>query len=298
MQIYPAQFLGDRDLPIDAKLCFVIMPYTASWSDRVYVRLKAAVEGCGYTCRRADELYGRVVLRDIWQGINAAAFVVADLSDENPNVYYELGLAHALGKDIIPLLQSGQTIPFDQTPFRVLSYESSEAGLRALETQLTAWVSNLDFSSVPELMLRKGDVTSFNSWRQTATLRSLQREDLSEAALAGVDFHGANLAEANLSAADLRRADLSDANLIRCNLERANLADTVAFRANLSEARLAGVRMSGADLTRVIILRPDLAGADLTQADVAGLTIDQASYARFESVFESCRNREGLIVER
>jgi hypothetical protein len=298
VHVYPPAFFDDHDYQIDSRLCFVVMPFTASWSDQIYGEIKTTVAECGYRCRRADEFYGRVVLGDIWRGLSEAAFIVADLSDQNPNAFYELGLAHLLGKELIPLLQNGQSVPFDQAPFRILRYDTSAGGRRLLHAQLTQWITNLDFASVPELMLRRGAVSEFNLWRQAHALRPLRREDFSEATLAGVALRDANLAEANFTRANLRGADLVNTNLIRCSLGGADLSDANLSHANVSEANLTGASMRRADLRGVIMLRAELSGAELVDANVDGLTIDFASYQKFEPVFAHCRAREALIVER
>jgi len=298
MHVYPLPFLEDRPSAIQPDLCFVIMPFTRPWSARIYKMLRELVEAEGFKCQRADDLYGRVVLTDIWRGLNRAAFVVADLTDANPNVYYELGLAHALGKEIIPLLQSHQEIPFDQKPFRVLYYEDNADGYEILHSRLPEWVRQLTFSTTPEMMLRRQSVVAFNSWRQSNVLRSLQAEDLSCLHLSGVDFHEAHLTDANLSRSDMSGANFERANLIRANLEGADLSGARLLRCNLSEARLSGTRVREADLSGVIMLRPDLSGTDLADADVKGLTIDSASHERYKSCFARCHNVGEIIVER
>jgi Pentapeptide repeats (8 copies) len=298
MHIYPVPFLEDRSFTVRDDLCFVIMPFVPQWAPRIYRLVKELVEASGYQCRRADDLYGRVILSDIWQGINEAAFVIADLTDQNPNVYYELGLAHALGKEIIPLLQADQDIPFDQKPFRVLFYEDNADGYDVLRQRLPDWIAQLGFASTPEMMLRRGTVGEFNAWRRTRILRSLQGESFQGLPLAGVDLHEANLTDASLAQSDLQGANLQRANLIRADLEGATLVRANLLRANISEARLSGSVLREADMRGVILLRPELSGADLTDADVAGLTIDHASHERYELLFAQCRNLDRLVVER
>lgn len=116
MYIHPVSFFSDTNFRLDPRACFVIMPFSAPWSSRVFKIIRTIVEAEGFTCRRADDYYGRVVLDDVWKRLNEAAFVLADLTLENPNVYYELGIAHTLGKEIIPIIQSQSRIPFDQHP--------------------------------------------------------------------------------------------------------------------------------------------------------------------------------------
>ena len=131
------------------------MPFNEKWSNRLFRIIKEIIESSGFECRRADDYYGKVVLSDIWTALNEAAVVIADLTNQNPNVYYELGLAHTLGKDIIPLLQNGSTIPFDQQPFRILFYEDNSDGEAILREQLPVWIRNLEHSSSPQLLLKK-----------------------------------------------------------------------------------------------------------------------------------------------
>ena len=164
MHVYPISFFEDRRFKIDPKLCFVLMPFSEPWSKRVHSAIKEIVESLGYNCRRADDMYGRVILGDVWQSINEAAFVIADLTSDNPNVYYELGLAHAVGKEIIPLLQQGSEIPFDQRPFRILTYEDNLDGRRRLEEELGEWIKTLGYRDSPALLVKNERVKGFNDW--------------------------------------------------------------------------------------------------------------------------------------
>ena len=119
MFVHPASFFEDRTFRVQSRTCFVIMPFALEWSDRVYAAVSETVDGAGFTCRRGDDLRGRVILTDIWEQINRCEVVLADLTGDNPNVYYELGIAHALGKEVIPIIQVGTSVPFDQQVFRV-----------------------------------------------------------------------------------------------------------------------------------------------------------------------------------
>jgi len=130
------------------------MPFSQPWSTRIYKIIRDVVEPLGYSCKRADDYYGRVVLEDLWKRINEAAFIIADLTSDNPNVYYELGIAHTLGKDIIPLLQSHSMVPFDQQPFRVLFYEDNADGYEILTERLPQWVAALEYNSSPQVIIK------------------------------------------------------------------------------------------------------------------------------------------------
>lgn len=99
-------FAGRSFSPREAA-CFVLMPFTENWSDRVWRHLKTIIEGTGLECMRADNLFGPSILEDIWRAINESTLIVADTTSRNPNVFYEIGIAHTLGKRVILLSQSG-----------------------------------------------------------------------------------------------------------------------------------------------------------------------------------------------
>ena len=94
--------------------CFVIMPFEKNL-DEVYHRLiKPTVEKKGYEVKRSDEIYGnQPIIEDITTEIRTANVLIADVTGKNPNVNYELGYAHALGKEVIIITQDINDIPFD-----------------------------------------------------------------------------------------------------------------------------------------------------------------------------------------
>jgi len=106
--------------------CFVLMPFSTDWSAQIYADLfKPAIEAAGYACMRADESGGQIIAEDIWQRISQAELIVADLTDKNPNVMYEIGIAHTIGKPIVLLSQDEIDPPFDVGHHRVHVYENT-----------------------------------------------------------------------------------------------------------------------------------------------------------------------------
>jgi nucleoside 2-deoxyribosyltransferase len=75
-------------------------------------------------------------ISDVWDAINHAQVLIADCTDRNPNVFYELGVAHTLGKPVIQIAQSKDDIPFDVRHMRTIIYDSTQAGLRKFENVL------------------------------------------------------------------------------------------------------------------------------------------------------------------
>ncbi|MFT3911483.1 MAG: SWIB/MDM2 domain-containing protein [Ferruginibacter sp.] len=108
-------------------ICFVIMPF-GSWFDNYYQNIYIpAITKSGMTPRRADDLYRpSSILQDIWALTKSAKIIIADLSTKNPNVFYELGLAHALAKPAILITESLDDVPFDLRNLRIIEYEKNE----------------------------------------------------------------------------------------------------------------------------------------------------------------------------
>ena len=127
------------DYEVSSRLCFVIMPFMKSF-DGIYFEIKKTVECRGMKCLRADETFGQDVLMDtIMTAIRRAAIVIADISLHNPNVLYELGCAHALGKKTILLWAvGGDKVPSDLCHWQYIQYENTLSGGPSLRQKLGA----------------------------------------------------------------------------------------------------------------------------------------------------------------
>ncbi len=104
--------------------CFVLMPF-ASKFDLIYEEvLRPAIEDSGLEAVRADEIYGnKRIMQDVWNGIKSARMVLAELTGRNANVLYELGLAHALGKQTVIVTNTMEDVPFDLKDVRCIVYD-------------------------------------------------------------------------------------------------------------------------------------------------------------------------------
>lgn len=123
MVVCPA--FGDIGYTIKEKSVFLIMPFGEIWSDDVNNTIKTICNQEGITVQRADDMFDtkRDVIGDIWKGINEAELIITDITVKNANVFYELGIAHTLGKDIVLLHQKdGERIPFDVSTRRYIEY--------------------------------------------------------------------------------------------------------------------------------------------------------------------------------
>jgi hypothetical protein len=104
--------------------CFTIMPF-GGWFDNYYEDIyRPAVIEAGLVPHRADDVYRPgTIVHDIWQFTKEAKVILADLTGKNPNVLYELGLAHALAKPAIIVTESLDDIPFDLRALRIVEYD-------------------------------------------------------------------------------------------------------------------------------------------------------------------------------
>jgi hypothetical protein len=132
-----------RDIWVDYPEVFVVMPFNEPWSDEVYNKMiKPAVEGANFRCERGDTP-PRVgdLTQTIWNAIVEAGLIVADVSVVNPNVFYEIGLAHALGKDVFILKQREVTVPADFGGSHYYEYELSQldTGQDMLRDRIKKW---------------------------------------------------------------------------------------------------------------------------------------------------------------
>jgi hypothetical protein len=102
---------------------FVIMPFDPEFNDAFEQLLKPPLEAAGFRVERADtSLDQENILKRIVRGISDSQVVLADLTTRNPNVLYELGMAHGLNKPTILVAQSIDEIPFDLRSYRVKTY--------------------------------------------------------------------------------------------------------------------------------------------------------------------------------
>jgi hypothetical protein len=111
-------------LTSSSNLCFVMMPFGKDFDRLYYEFIKPCVEQVGLTALRADEIRttGSVV-EQIRVSIQQSRLCVADVSDRNPNVLYELGIAHTLGKPTILLARSTKDVAFDIAGLRLILYD-------------------------------------------------------------------------------------------------------------------------------------------------------------------------------
>lgn len=136
------------DIRVDYPEVFVVMPFSQPWSDDVFSNMiKPGVEDAGFLVSRGDSIVRVGDLgTNVWKSITRAGVVVAEVSVANPNVYYEIGLADALGKPVLLFKQDDVALPADFGGIHHYNYKLNEltAGRNTLAEALTTWAEQED----------------------------------------------------------------------------------------------------------------------------------------------------------
>ncbi|MGO7661630.1 hypothetical protein ACC697_04030 [Rhizobium ruizarguesonis] len=137
------QFFEIPDQPIDGKLVAVMMPFTPGFGG-VYDAISAAAQQVGMHTQKADDIWTHsVLIQDIFGLIYRSHIVVCDFSGKNPNVFYEAGIAHMLGRHVVPITQAPDDVPFDLRHHRFIPYLNNGEGLLGLTQKLAPRLATL-----------------------------------------------------------------------------------------------------------------------------------------------------------
>jgi hypothetical protein len=121
---------------IEPTLVSAMMPFDAGFTP-VYDAIRHASDAAGLRCRRADDIWENpAIIQDVVALIDRSRVVVCDCTGRNPNVFYEAGIAHTLGREVILITQNEQDIPFDLRHLRYVRYLNNGEGLAMLTAVL------------------------------------------------------------------------------------------------------------------------------------------------------------------
>jgi hypothetical protein len=127
----------------EADLVSVMMPFRTELAE-VFQAISRACSDAGLRCRRADDIWEEdEVIQEIFSLIYHSTIVVCDFTGQNPNVFYEAGIAHTLGRPVVPITQNAQDIPFDIQHRRFLTYSNNADGHADLRNRLAARLKTL-----------------------------------------------------------------------------------------------------------------------------------------------------------
>jgi hypothetical protein len=113
---------------VSGDLVAVMMPFAAHFNP-VYDAIGTACKLANMRCQRVDDVWkDSTIIQDIFNLLFISTIVVVDFTDKNPNAMYETGIAHTLGKHVVPVTQSMDDVPFDLKQHRVLKYLPNNEG--------------------------------------------------------------------------------------------------------------------------------------------------------------------------
>ena len=127
------------------KAAFVLMPFDSSLDDIYLYGIQEVFKKRGYSCTRMDEtLFSGQIIREILRRIRESDVIVAEMTDKNANVYYEVGYAHGLGKQPILISNEAKTLPFDLSGYKHIEYHGK---IKTLRTELENYIDWLESAS-------------------------------------------------------------------------------------------------------------------------------------------------------
>ena len=131
---------------IEPTLISVMMPFDLAFSG-VYEKLKEITVSLNLHCRRADDIWENpAIIQDVVSLIDHSRVVICDCTGRNPNVFYEAGIAHTLGREVILITQSEYDIPFDLRHLRYVKYLNNSEGLMALGNTVSSRLETIIYA--------------------------------------------------------------------------------------------------------------------------------------------------------
>jgi hypothetical protein len=238
--------LGD---PTHRRVCFVVSPIGAPGSERhqVFLRVLAdqirpVAESAGFAVVRADEIHNTgPFLRDVLEQLASAHVVVADLTGRNANVFYELGVRHALSRRTILIARTADDLPADLSQYRTIVYGDLEDDGASFRDRLARTLAQIaehpDVNDSPVLeWLTRSPIPA--ELRQTYSARVADighsQEDLLRFVMSRTREAGVTLPQGEIAAAFKRRGPevyyrLEQLRLLGFLVKRWD-ADSQAFR--------------------------------------------------------------------
>lgn len=157
---------------------FVLMPFAKEYDDVYELAIQTACSEAGAYAERVDQqIFSDSILDRMFNQIAKADLIVADMSERNPNVFYEVGYAHALGKTTILLTRAEADIPFDLKHYQHIVYGGSLSGLKAELLRRVRWHLENPYrtaASAPDILVRVNGVDIVNRPRVTAPMRGTE----------------------------------------------------------------------------------------------------------------------------
>ena len=217
----------------EEKLCFVIAPIgehgseTRKRSDQIFKHvISPPVEELGYRPIRADQISEPgLITSQVIEHIVDDPLVIADLTERNPNVFYELAIRHAIRKPLVQIIKTGEQIPFDVAGTRTIfvdhrDLDSVEEARREIKAQVEA--------------LEKGSAEIDTPISMALDLQMLRRSEDPEDRSLGEIL--AAISEVRTSVASIERAIHGSVVWVERPLRAGTMEDYVKLLKDLKEA--------------------------------------------------------------
>lgn len=122
---------------------FVLMPFDEKFKDIYKFGIKAVANEIGVVAERVDEQhFSETILERVYRQIEHADFIIAEMTGKNPNVFYEVGYAHAKNKMCALVTQNAHDIPFDLKHHSHVIYDGTASDLASKLTPKIEWFAS------------------------------------------------------------------------------------------------------------------------------------------------------------
>lgn len=140
--------------------CFVLTPFREPFNGYYATIIEPAITSAKLEPKRGDSIFRpSPIMADVWQMIREAKVLIGVLTGKNPNVFYELGLAHAIGKPVILVSETLDDVPFDLQALRILLYNKDDPnwGLKLRKSIMAALGETMaePVQAVPSMFRKK-----------------------------------------------------------------------------------------------------------------------------------------------
>jgi hypothetical protein len=123
---------------------FVLMSFDPILRPIYEDHIKTVATQLNVTVGRADDFFtAHAVIDDIWSAVYNSKLVIGDCTGRNANVFYEIGMAHTVGKPVILTTQNETDVPFDLRSIRYIHYRYTPPGMKEFEERLAKTIAGL-----------------------------------------------------------------------------------------------------------------------------------------------------------
>jgi hypothetical protein len=130
------------ELPKQADI-FVLMPFSHEFEPVYREHICKVAKKLNLSVARADDFFtSNNVMSDVWSGICGAGIIVAECTGRNPNVFYEIGIAHTVGKPVILITRNSSDIPADIYHIKYINYDYTPPGMKQFEDSLAKTIQS------------------------------------------------------------------------------------------------------------------------------------------------------------